>query len=77
MKDGFISFQVKGVDFSHLEGEYNPAFIGIYDGRGITEPIQYFNDYKHNFFRWNMHWHDRGAVKCVLLCSTVRQTGKC
>lgn len=68
--NGYIEFEVKGVDISILPSGADAAFIGMYDGRGITEPASYYSDYKDNFFRWNFHWRqDKNVFKCVINCA--------
>ena len=68
--NGYIEFQVKGFVASQIvssDGNADNGLFGMYDGRGITEPIQYFEDFKANYFRWNFHYREqRKAFKAVL-----------
>jgi hypothetical protein len=51
-------------------GDADTGFIGMYDGRGINEPIKYINNFKYNYFRWNFHYRqDRSQFKSVVSCA--------
>ena len=58
--NGYIEFQVKGFNFSDFPPvtvdaqSHESAFIALYDGRGIPEPIVYSLDYRNNYFRWEL-----------------------
>ncbi|MBK8944245.1 MAG: T9SS type A sorting domain-containing protein [Ignavibacteriae bacterium] len=71
--NGYMEFEIKGFSASAIqdaEGDADNGIFAMYDGRGISEPIQYFNDFKTNFFRWNFHYRqNRGAYKSVLQCA--------
>ncbi|NWF91106.1 MAG: putative Ig domain-containing protein, partial [Ignavibacteriaceae bacterium] len=71
--NGYAEFEIKGFSRSAIqdaEGDADNGFIGLYDGRGINEPIPYFDDFKTNFFRWNFHYRqNRAAYKAVLQCA--------
>ena len=60
VENGYVEFEVKGFDFGEFSSvdsnnpSYESAFVVMYDGRGIPEPIQYFFDYRNNYFRWEM-----------------------
>ncbi len=70
VEEGFIQFQVRGMHASKAKHGSDNAFCGMYDGRGIEEPTQYFNNFKQNYFRWNTHWRqNRAAMKSVISCS--------
>ena len=63
-QNGYVQFDVKGFDITSLGSGDEHAFIAMYDGRGIREPIQYMCDFRNNFFRWNLHWREeRDAFK--------------
>ena len=65
-KEGYMEFEVKGIS-KPSNVDFDPAFCGIYDGRGINEPILYFNDFKQNYYRWNVHFRgDNGLFKCKI-----------
>ncbi|MBK8944244.1 MAG: T9SS type A sorting domain-containing protein [Ignavibacteriae bacterium] len=71
--NGYLEFQIKGFTAAAIEdpeGDADNGFFGMYDGRGITEPIMYFDDFKTNFFRWNFHYRqNKNAFKSVIQCS--------
>ncbi|MBK7105283.1 MAG: T9SS type A sorting domain-containing protein [Ignavibacteriae bacterium] len=71
--NGYIEFQIKGFTASAIEdaeGDADNGFFGMYDGRGISEPILYFDDFKTNFFRWNFHYRqNKNAFKSVIQCA--------
>jgi hypothetical protein len=70
VKNGYVEFEVKGMDHSKVATDGDHGFFCMYDGRGINEPAQYFNHYKNNFFRWNVHWRqNRAAMKSVVTTS--------
>ena len=58
--NGYIEVQVKGFKFSDFPPvtstvqSQESAFIAMYDGRGIPEPIAYSLDYRNNYFRWEL-----------------------
>ena len=54
-KEGYIEFEICGME-KPSNVDYDPAFCAIYDGRGITEPIRYTNDFRQNYYRWNIHF---------------------
>ena len=68
--NGYVEFEIKGFNPSAMPKNEDHAFIILYDGRGISEPIAYSNDFKHNYFRWNVHWRqNRSAFKAVIACA--------
>lgn len=70
VRNGYVEFEVKGMDAAAVPKEGDHGFLGMYDGRGVTEPAQYFRDFKSNFYRWNVHWRqNRHAMKCVISCA--------
>ncbi len=75
VSEGYVEFQVKGFAASLIQdpnggADADNGFIGMYDGRGSSEPIPYFNNFKYNFFRWNFHYRQgRSAVKAVIDCA--------
>jgi len=65
-----ISFEAKGIKADTGNVDWDSAFLGVYDGRGIEEPARYGNQFKENYFRYNLHWRpDRGVIKCVINCA--------
>ncbi len=65
--NGYVEFEIKGFSHSSIPEDENHAFICLYDGRGINEPIGYYDDFKHNYFRWNVHWRqNQNAFKAVI-----------
>ncbi len=70
VREGYIEFEVKGMDAAAVPKDGDHGFLGMYDGRGVAEPAQYFRDLKSNFYRWNVHWRqNRHAMKCVISCA--------
>lgn len=68
-KEGYLELEFKGMK-NPPNADADPAFIGMYDGRGITEPIVYFDDFKNNFYRWNVHFRgDNKVIKAVINCA--------
>ncbi len=71
--NGYLEFEMKGFTPSAIqdaEKDADNGFVGQYDGRGFSEPVKYFNDFKANFFRWNFHYRqNRGAFKAVIQCA--------
>lgn len=65
-----VSFEAKGIGGFPGHIDWDPAFLAVYDGRGIEEPAPHGNDFKNNFFRFNLHWRtDKEAIKCVINCA--------
>jgi len=60
-REGYMEFEIYGMENPTLETN-DPAFCAIYDGRGITEPIRYTNDFKQNYYRWNVHFRGDNHV---------------
>jgi len=60
-KNGYIEFEIKGMENPTID-TYDPAFCALYDGRGVPEFCRYFDDFKNNYFRWNVQY--RGDNKC-------------
>lgn len=77
VKEGYYEYEIKGMQpygASETDADFDPAFSAMYDGRGITEPIAYFDDYKQNFFRWNVHFRgDKKKIKSVINLSNETQ----
>ncbi len=70
VREGYVEFEVRGMDAAAVPKNGNHGFLGMYDGRGVTEPATYFKDLKSNFYRWNVHWRqNRGGMKCVVSCA--------
>lgn len=70
VREGYVEFDVKGMDAAAIPKDGDHGFLGMYDGRGVTEPAQYFRDLKDNVYRWNVHWRqDRNAMKSVISCA--------
>ncbi len=70
LTDGYAEFEIKGMDPAAVPAGSDHGFLAIYDGRGISEPAAYFEDFKGNFFRWNVHWRqNRAAIKAVISCA--------
>ena len=68
--NGYVEFEVKGFSHESVPADENHAFVILYDGRGISEPIGYYDDFKHNYFRWNVHWRqNRSVFKAVIACA--------
>ncbi len=64
---GAIEVEVRGM-IPNTAGDH--AFFGIYDGRGIAEPVKYFWDFRENYFRFNLHWRtERQVLKAVINCA--------
>jgi len=65
-KEGYLEFEVKGLT-TPASVDFDPALCALYDGRGINEPILYFDDFKQNYYRWNVHFRgDNGLFKCKI-----------
>ena len=74
VSEGYLEFQIKGMTNQSGKPEGDVGFCGIYDGRGHAEPIQYFDAFKQNFFRWNVHWRaDKDAMKAVISAAAPTQ----
>jgi len=72
--DGYVEFEVKGLNNGDFPSGVDHAFICMYDGRGVGEPVPYLEDFKNNYFRWNFHWRqNRAAFKCVITCAKPGQ----
>ena len=70
VSEGYLEFQIKGMTNQSGKPEGDVGFCGMYDGRGHEEPIPYFDKFKNNFFRWNVHWRaERDAIKSVILAA--------
>ncbi|HAB52241.1 MAG TPA: hypothetical protein DCE80_08750, partial [Ignavibacteriales bacterium] len=60
IQNGYVEVQVKGFNFNDFppvnatNQSYETSFLIMYDGRGISEPIVYFFDYRNNYFRWDV-----------------------
>jgi len=68
--NGVIECEARGMDPNAVPTDGDHGFLAMYDGRGIDEPCRYANDFKQNFYRWNVHWRqNRAAIKCVLSCA--------
>lgn len=69
VSEGYVEFEIKGMT-NAVPKDSDHGFFAMYDGRGIAEPVGYWDGYKENFFRWNAHWRQsRNAFKCVLQCA--------
>ncbi len=70
VREGYVEFEVKGMDAAAVPKDGDHGFLGMYDGRGVAEPAAYFKDFKSNFYRWNVHWRqNRSALKAVISCA--------
>jgi hypothetical protein len=67
IRHGQITFEAHGVRPNPNNANHDPALLGMYDGTGIDEPIAYFNNFKQNHFRFNVHVRsDRNVFKSVI-----------
>lgn len=67
VSSGYIEFEVKGMNHSKISSNEDHGFLVMYDGRNIAEPITMFDDFKQNYYRWNVHWRQNSkAMKCVI-----------
>lgn len=81
IKNGSLEFQMKGFNHTTIVGtDIDNGFVGMYDGRlngspnSYSEPIDYYNEFKYNYFRWNFHWRQgynsgQGCFKSVIQCA--------
>jgi hypothetical protein len=70
VREGYLEVEIFGMDPTAVPVDADHGFLGMYDGRGIAEPVKYFDDFKQNFFRWNVHWRqNRSALKAVISCA--------
>ncbi len=66
VREGFAEFEFKGMETAK-GSDFDNGFFAMYDGRGHEEPIKYFNAFKQNYYRWNVHFRtDKGAMKSVI-----------
>jgi len=66
IKTGAVEFEVKGMT-NNTPDDTDHGFFAQYDGRGVSEPADYFSEYKENYFRWNVHYRqNRQAMKGVV-----------
>jgi hypothetical protein len=64
---GYIEFEVTGVSNDSGGPGGDPAFLGMYDGRGVEEPAEYFRDFKNNYFRLVLLYRqNRQGIKGVV-----------
>jgi hypothetical protein len=69
---GSIAFEVRGVHNDSGGQNGDPAFLGLYDGRGVTEPAEYFQHFKNNHYRLVLLWRqNRQGVKGVVNTAAV------
>jgi ketosteroid isomerase-like protein len=56
VQNGYVEVEIKGFNFSDFSTTVSEqlAFFIMYDGRGIPEPVVWANDYRSNFFRWEV-----------------------
>jgi len=61
VRQGYAEFEVKGMTTAGMskDKESKQGFFGMYDGRGIEEPAQYFRDFKSNFNRFAVAWNNQ------------------
>lgn len=65
-----ISFEAKGIGGFSGHIDWDPAFLAVYDGRGIHEPAPHGNDFKNNFYRFNVALRTRrNVIQCVINCA--------
>ncbi|MBK1879091.1 hypothetical protein [Pelagicoccus mobilis] len=64
-----LEFEVKGMQSDTGNEDWDHAFLGIYDARGVeVEPAQYWGNFRENYYRFNLHWRgDRRLIKCVII----------
>ena len=68
---GYIEVEVRGMDPSRVGSGEDHGFLVMYDGRTISEPITMYDDFKQNYYRWNVHWRQNSsAMKCVITCAS-------
>ena len=69
LKQGCAQFEFKGMDPAKVPADADHGFFAMYEGRGLTEPVPYSEDFKQNFNRWNVHWRqNRAVIKAVISC---------
>ncbi|MFP4521859.1 MAG: hypothetical protein ACLFQK_06905 [Fibrobacterota bacterium] len=74
VENGYAEFEFKGMNHEQVASGGEPAFFCMYDGRGISEPIGYFDDFKRNFFRYNvLYRQDNRKIKGVINCAEPTQ----
>ena len=68
---GYVEVEVRGMDPSQIGSGEDHGFLVMYDGRTIGEPITMYDDFKQNYYRWNVHWRQNSsAMKCVITCAS-------
>ena len=67
VSSGYIEVEVKGMNPGKIPSGGDHGFLVMYDGRNIGEPITMFDNFKQNYYRWNIHWRkNSNAMKCVI-----------
>jgi hypothetical protein len=60
--DGAFEMEVKGIQNKSWPRDGEIGFLGMYNGRGIEEPIWYFNSFKFNFNRYCLAIRGQGKM---------------
>lgn len=77
LKNGYAEFVFKGMNKNALPKGGDQGFLGMYDGRGIVEPVKYLPEFKENFFRWNVQFRkDKGIMKAVISCASQKRAAE-
>ncbi len=64
---GYVEVEIKGMSHGKIPSGGDHGFLAMYDGRNIGEPITMFDNFKQNYYRWNVHWRQNSkAMKCVI-----------
>ena len=67
ISSGYLEVEVKGMRHGKIPSGGDHGFLVMYDGRNIGEPITMFDNFKQNYYRWNVHWRQGSkAMKCVI-----------
>lgn len=75
VRAGYVEVEVRGMDPSRIGSGKDHGFLAMYDGRTIGEPISMFDDFKQNYYRWNVHWRQNSkAMKCVITCASPNRS---
>lgn len=65
--NGYVEVEVKGFNFDDFptDESNSNSFYVFYDGRGISEPIQYWMDYRNNYYRWETVYRSNKPGTCT------------
>ncbi|MCC9602602.1 DUF4038 domain-containing protein [Stieleria sp. JC731] len=73
IRHGYMEFEVHGMS-PDIPEDSSHAFFGMYEGRGLEEPIKYAMDFRENHFRFHGHWRqNRNSFKAVISCARPSQ----